>query len=217
MNPPSNSSLEEIYSLIDLSKKLGLALTPEQEDKADELEEAIIKQTILPMLVDKIAPALSPIRRELVLVVDYTPGEPISVKLSRKRNIADVIEAKTIELDPTVAHKSYGPQVRPRDERADKYQLRVTMPNGRVVIQKRASATFAEVIKLIGIEKVRALGIINCKIPLISNQRDEKYGHAQKDVGNGWLLITHCNTKMKKQILDRISRELGLGLKVEVI
>lgn len=217
MNPPNNSSLEEIYSLIDLSKKLGLALTPEQEDKADELEEAIIKQTILPMLVDKIAPALSPIRRELVLVVDYTPGQPISVKLSRKRNIADVIEAKTIELDPTVQHKSYGPQERRREERADVSQLRVTMPNGKIVIKKNATATFVDVIKLIGIDKVRALGIVNCKVPLISNKRDEKYGDRQKDVGNGWLLITLCSTNTKKQILDRISRELGLGIKVEII
>ena len=38
---------------------------------------------ILPALSSDIAPRLNPIQRDLVLVVEYHPGEPISVALSR--------------------------------------------------------------------------------------------------------------------------------------
>jgi hypothetical protein len=44
-----------------------------------ELEEGIIKEEILPALSSDIAPRLNPIQRDLVLVVEYHPGEPISV------------------------------------------------------------------------------------------------------------------------------------------
>ena len=53
--------------------------------QVEELEEGIIKEEILPALGNDIAPRLEPIKRDLVLVVEYHPGEPISVALSRRK------------------------------------------------------------------------------------------------------------------------------------
>jgi len=61
-----------------------------------ELEEGIIKEEILPALDNDIAPRLEPIKRDLVLVVEYHPGEPISVALSRKTKISEIMGAKTL-------------------------------------------------------------------------------------------------------------------------
>ena len=64
-----------------------------------ELEEGIIKEEILPALGNDIAPRLEPIKRDLVLVVEYHPGEPISVALSRKTKISEIMGAKTLTVD----------------------------------------------------------------------------------------------------------------------
>ena len=48
----------------------------------------------------------------------------------------------------------------------------------------------------------------------ISNRRDAKYGRSQKDLGDGWLLITHSNNPMKKAFIEKISEVLDLGIKV---
>ncbi|MBR1414800.1 MAG: hypothetical protein IJ570_02935 [Prevotella sp.] len=61
-----------------------------------ELEEGIIKEEILPALSSDIAPRLEPIRRDLVLVVESHPVEPISVALSRKAKISEIMGAKTL-------------------------------------------------------------------------------------------------------------------------
>ena len=61
-----------------------------------ELEEGIIKEEILPALGNDIAPRLEPIKHDLVLVVEYHPGEPISVALSRKTKISEIMGAKTL-------------------------------------------------------------------------------------------------------------------------
>ena len=66
-------------------------------------------------------------------------------------------------------------------------------------------------------ELVEPLKLRFCKVPLISNRRDPKYGKTQRDLGNGWLLITHSNNEMKKIVLDKISKALNLGLEVTVI
>ena len=59
-------------------RKEGLPVNEDLEKKANELEEDIIKKEILPVLSKTIEPALQPVKRELVLVVDYVPGQPLS-------------------------------------------------------------------------------------------------------------------------------------------
>ena len=61
---------------------------------------------------------------------------------------------------------------------------------------------------------VEEQNLVFCKVPVISNRKDTKYGTSQKDLGNGWLLITHSNNKMKKKFLEKISDALQLNLKI---
>ena len=86
------------------------------------------------------------------------------------------------------------------------------------ITEKTAVETFVKVVKKIGVAEVRKVvedyNLKFCKVPVISNRRDEKYGKSQKDLGGGWLLITHSNNPMKKQFLDKVSAVLHLGLKV---
>ena len=82
------TKLEKLYSIIENSREVGVKLTKEVLQQVEELEEGIIKEEILPALSSDIAPRLEPIRRDLVLVVEYHPGEPISVALSRKAKIS---------------------------------------------------------------------------------------------------------------------------------
>lgn len=66
----------------------------------NEAEENIIREEILPIIGQDIEPTLSQIQRELVLVVEYRPGEPISVALSRKTKISQIVDAKPIVANP---------------------------------------------------------------------------------------------------------------------
>lgn len=88
------SRLSDLYKAMETLRKEGLPVNEDLERKANELEEDIIKKEILPVLSKTIEPALQPVKRELVLVVDYVPGNPLSVHLSRKRNFTAEIDAK---------------------------------------------------------------------------------------------------------------------------
>ena len=94
------TKLEKLYASIKGLQELGLPLNDETLKAADDLEEQLIKTEILPAMSKDIEPRLSQIQRELVLVVEYKPGTPISVALSRKTNIAELLDAKILEQDP---------------------------------------------------------------------------------------------------------------------
>lgn len=88
------SRLSKLYDAIETLRKEGVS-TDDLEEKVSQAEEDIIKKEILPILTQNIEPALQQVKRELVLVVDYQPGQPISVHLSRKRNFtAEIADAK---------------------------------------------------------------------------------------------------------------------------
>lgn len=171
------------------------------------------------MLSKTIEPALQPVKRELVLVVDYVPGQPLSVHLSPKRNFAaELSDAKEVVLDPEVTHWNRNSSSEGKMERGLARDMTVVFPDGTVIAEKIAAETMVAVVQKIGVTKVRKVveeyNLKFCKVPVISNRRDAKYGKSQRDLGGGWLLITHSNNPMKKAFIERISEILHLGIKV---
>ena len=94
------SRLGDLYKAMETLRKEGLSLNEDLERQVSELEEDIIKKEILPVVTETIEPALKQVQRELVLVVDYHPGMPISVSLSRKTNITNANCSEDRTLHP---------------------------------------------------------------------------------------------------------------------
>ncbi|MBP9586831.1 MAG: hypothetical protein KBE55_08055 [Bacteroides sp.] len=208
------TKLQKLYSTIQNLKELGLELGDDLLKQTSELEQEIIKKEILPVVTERIEPIISQIQRELVLVVDYVPNEPLSVRISRKRNFTDEMETIEIVPDSKVGH-NIGTIKRNSPVKSAKTNLRVTLPNGKVIENRFAYETLQEVVLLAGVEKVRPLGIVQCGVPLISNTQDDFYN--QKEIVKGMFLITHSSTGQKRQQIEKISEALNLNLKIEII
>ena len=211
------TKLETLYASIKGLQDLGLPLNEETLKAADELEEQLIKTEILPALSKDIEPMLSQIQRELVLVVEYKPGTPISVALSRKTNITELIDAKKLEIDPEVEHKEFGPHRKKVEKIAPRTGLCIRLRDGSFIQEKDAATTFTAAIVSAGLMPVRDLGLRFCGINIVSTTIDSKYGKAQREAAPGLYVLTHSSTKDKKKILDKISQALNLGWKVEIV
>lgn len=211
------SKLEKLYNALENLQEAGLSFNDDLLAQINELEENIIKNDILPVVQDIIRPALSKVKRDLVLVVEYSPNQPISVKLSRKRSFVNQLpDAKIIELDTPVEHTTHtSPQV--GHSKGPRTNLRITLPTGRVIMNNKAVDSLIEFILYVGIEKCRNVGLVRCKIPLISNTIDSKYGDRQKPLGGGWYLMTCTSTNNKKEDIEEIAKHYRLNVKVEII
>ena len=210
------SRLSDLYKAMETLRKEGVS-TEDLEQKVGSLEEDIIKKEILPVVTQTIEPALKQVQRELVLVVNYHPGEPISVSLSRKANIAELLDAKLLEQDPQVEHRDGTKRKNPVERINEKSVLRVTFPDGTVIEDKKAKMTFTKTIQKLGLMRVRNLGITFCGVPIVSNSLDKKYGKTQVPVEGGLYVMTHSSTHDKKKMLDKIAIRLGIKLIVEEI
>ncbi|OIP83005.1 MAG: hypothetical protein AUK44_06310 [Porphyromonadaceae bacterium CG2_30_38_12] len=210
------TKLEKLYQSIATFKELGLALNEDMLQKADSLEEDLIKNEVIPRLTGSIEPIITQIQRPIVLVVDYVPGEALSVRLTRKRVIMDESESKQYSLAPLPNKES--------TKKTDKTitsspksawtGLVVTFPNGKVINNRYAYETLIEVVETVGVQKVAALGLKHVWLDFISKTKDDFYN--QHELADGFLILTHSATIKKKQQVEEISTKLGLGLKIEM-
>ena len=95
--------------------------------------------------------------------------------------------------------------------------LRVEFPDGKVIQHPTAADTLAEVINTHYPDLIAEIGITHANVPLVSKVLDAKYADYQKPIDDGWYVFTNTRTEKKRDDLLRISKELDLGLKVDVV
>ena len=231
------SRLSKLYDALETLQREGLEINAGLERQVALCEEEIIKTEVLPVLKGNIEPALQDIRRELVLVIDYKPGEPLDLHLSRKNSFMAEVKKSGVAILPTVEptaepaeEPAYSTKiaepVNSTDEDFHKgpvTRLRVTFADGHTVHEHSAARTLAAVVKEIGVDLVQMVveekGLIQCGLPVISRTRSkhERYASSQIDLGGGWLLMTCSSTRAKKEFLNKVSDALGIDLHVEII
>lgn len=208
------TNLEKLYTSIETLTGMGIDLPDEVLKQTAELEEQLIRKEVLPVIRDNIEPSLRQIHREMTLVVDYRPEEPISVRISRKRDLSDLSEATLLTPDEVPGIKRRSPQQR-TGQRRPNTKLKVTTGDGRVLYDaKDATNTFCNVLEYIGLMRVRQLELMPSGINLVSTSKDEN--RQQRKIGD-FYIFTNRSTDDKAKMLRDISNRLHLGLKVEVV
>ena len=216
------SRLGDLYKAMETLRKEGLSLNKDLERQVEELEENIIKDEILPSLSSDIAPRLEPIKRDLVLVVEYHPGEPISVALSRKAKISEIIDAKTLTPRSSTPVKSQvePPQIEPHEpskQVTNKTKgLRVTFPDGTVIWHRQAIDTFIDTLRKIGLSRIPQVGISHKGYNLVGKKkRPTEPGRIWQHECDGWLIYSNISNQTKIEHLKEISKFYRLNLKIE--
>ena len=102
----------------------------------------------------------------------------------------------------------------PQRNRSGTASLRVTMPDGEQIRCRYVEDTFYEVIKKLGIERVKDCGIEHKEAPIIVTTRPDGGNTFYKDV-NGYYIVTATDTNSKIAILNKIADRLGVSLKID--
>lgn len=221
----SFEALQDLYDIIEKSKRRGLALGEDFIRQINEAEENIIREQILPIIGLDIEPTLSHIQRNLVLVVEYQPGEPVKVALSRKTNISQIVDAKPIVAKPyklstpvTGGAPAQAMELHEPTKTIKNHTkgLKVTFPDGTIVCHKTAIETEIDVFRRIGFERVSKVGLMKAGWPVVGRkQRPIENGHVWQHQASGWFIYSNTSNSQKKADLQTVSDYYGLGLIIE--
>lgn len=210
------SNLQDLYKAIETLRKNDVPIEDSLSKSLDEAEEKIIRDEILPIIGKSIEPTLRQIQRRMVLVVDYDPMDPISVRMTRKRVITDEKETKKYPLlpidkpSPTKKQKKHI-IVNPRST------IRITFPDGTVFQDKSAATTLLMAIEKINPSRVAEVGLSVDKADFVSKTPTTQSTHAGWHQVGDWFVNTHSSTSTKVTLLSKISKALHLDLKIEMV
>lgn len=100
-----------------------------------------------------------------------------------------------------------------------RYIIHVKYPNGSEFSSNLVWETLVDVVNYAGPERVKQLNIICMGDNLVSSRLNDSpiYRAAQKDIGRGLYVCTYSSTDVKFKQIERINRELQLGLIVEKV
>lgn len=100
--------------------------------------------------------------------------------------------------------------------RAKRKRIRVTFEDGTVICDVSATATMIMAIENVGIEKVAALNMESCHIPLVSRSVVDRYAEWTKQMADGWYLMAQGDTEQKYCQLKAIFSALSVNASVEL-
>ena len=159
-----------------------------------------------------------------MLVVEYHPGEPVSVALSRKTKISQIDDAKPIVANtqkvskPVKSDEAYivaEPHEPVKSITNHTKGLRVMFADGTVVCNKTAIDTEIDVFRRIGFERVERVGRMRAGWPLVGKKkRPVEKGKIWQHESDGWFIYSNTNNEQKKEDLQFISDFYHLGLRI---
>ena len=94
--------------------------------------------------------------------------------------------------------------------------LRVSFEDGTQICCSSATQTVIDTIRKIGVEKVAALNMEACHIPLVGTEINPRYRQWTKKICDGWYLMAQSDTKQKYMQLKSIIMQLGTNATVEL-
>lgn len=207
----SMSTLSELYITMESLRKLNLPIEDRLKEEAAKLEEDLIRTEILPTLTDKIEPALAQVQRELVLVVDYIPGQPLKVSLSRKRNIADVL-TDAVEISPKRTHVVTATDI----VRSTSVPFTVTFDDGHVS-SGSGKDTLIDALKHMMLPMVATFDQRTfADFPLVGRrQRVTGDGTKWQENVDGWWIYTCMSNDVKMEVIHQVADFLGVNVTIK--
>lgn len=206
------SRLSKLYQTMENLKDLGLSINEDLIQEANELEEEIIKKEILPVLSKTIEPALQPVKRELVLVVDYMPGQPLSVHLSRKQNFAAEL-TDAIEISPKRQHIVTATDIK----RSTNVNFKVKFADG-YICEGNGKDTFIDALKHMNLSHVATFnGRTFADFPLVGHrQRITEDHYKWQERVDGWWVYVNMSNETKVNIIEQVAKFLGIAVEIEI-
>ena len=188
LNQPSDSFVNFFIS------KLSLGVV---DAKVIEKFSPILKE-ILQKIIDKMAVIPTEnTHNEVVAAIETTQQPKLSDYTNDdiKDKITKYIESRTPKSVATL--------------------IKVTFDDKSVICDHSATETYVKTLQMIGLDKIKTLGMLVGGIPLIGDKKDKKY--YQYQVADDIFIMTSMSTDYKIKKIKKISDSLNLGLIIEKI
>lgn len=212
--------IEELYKTLSSIENSGDDVLSDIKKEINNEELLLLKDEIMPYLAKCIALSLQQLRCQMDVSIQYDGSGNLSYSFCKSGSSALVRgNVKPADLlDFRLVDESTNNDATSTEKTRSKTEiLRVEYPDGTVIQHPKATDTFVEVIANSYPDLIHELNIVHANVNIVSREYSDQYASAQREISGGWLVFTNTNTRRKREDLIKISEELDLGLKVDIV
>lgn len=167
----------------------------------------------------------TPVSQEKIHRTGYLDNIHKPKKLSEREQafhtMLDKMKEEMEHLDNTekvtiVIPKATSENTEDTRQRAKRKRIKISFADGTEFCDSNATTTMIQTIEKIGVERVAALGLEVCHVPLVAQEVNQKYASWTKSMSNGWFLLAQSDTKQKYMQLKSIIAKLSIEANVEL-
>lgn len=206
------ASLKDLYLAIGNLRKLNLPIGEELKQEVYKREDELLNKEILPTIKSQIEPILAEVERELVLIVEYVPNEPLSISLSRQETkikgenevIGDSSEKSIEKTSSEISQRS-------------NIELAVMFADG-LTLEGKGKQTFIRALKHMSLQRVATFdGRSFAGFPLVGRkQRVTNDGYRWQEQVDGWWIYTNMSNNTKATVLQQVADYLNIKLTIKI-
>lgn len=167
----------------------------------------------------------TPVSQEKIHRTGYLDNIHKPKKLSEREQafhtMLDKMKEEMEHLDNTekvtiVIPKATSENTEDTRQRAKRKRIKISFADGTEFCDSNATTTMIQTIEKIGVERVAALELEVCHVPLVAQEVNQKYASWTKSMSNGWFLLAQSDTKQKYMQLKSIIAKLSIEANVEL-
>ena len=204
---------------IDYTNHLTEIIKDELNQPSDDFVNFFISKLPIDVTDKKVIEKFSPILKEILQnVINKMLVIPIKneIIIEKEEKITPKLSDYTNNIaDDNIVKNDISDDTKIDNLQSTKTLVKVTFPDKTVVFERDTTKTYVKVLQMIGLDKVKTLGIVISGVPIIDDKKHEKY--FQYKVSSEVFIMTNMNTANKIKYLKSISDSLDLGLIVEKI
>ena len=181
--------LDKAYEGLEMLKEIGMPISKEQLNHIMEMEKEYLESEVIPLIKSELQPMVEKLLNKFHMKLEIIPNREMEIVLLDKTEKTDFIEASQYQRNGSSRSTSLG--------------FSVHFPDGTIIKNSDAKATFLAAIKKLGLEKVALFKERTFKgFKLVDRAKRKDCDFICQEYVNGWYVYVAMSNDTKMELLS---------------
>ena len=186
---------------LEMLKEIGMPISKEQLNHIMEMEKEYLESEVIPLLKSELQPMVEKLLNKFHMKLEIIPNREMEIVLLDKTEKTDFIEASQYQRNGSSRSTSLG--------------FSVHFPDGTIIKNSDAKATFLTAIKKLGLEKVALFKERTFKgFKLVDRAKRKDCDFICQEYVNGWYVYVAMSNDTKMELLSKVAKMLDVDLRI---
>ena len=193
--------LDKAYEGLEMLKEIGMPISKEQLNHIKEMEREYLESEVIPLIKSEIQPLVEKLLNKFNVKMEIIPNKELGISLLDKTETGDLSDVAQLQRNGSSRSTSLG--------------FAVHFPDGTIIKNGDAKATFIAALKKLGLDRVALFKERTFKgYKLVDRAQRKDCDFVCQEYINGWYVYVAMSNDIKMEMLSKVAKMLDVNLSI---